>query len=265
MRLVKIIAAIVIFGAAAYAILILVNPDDNKISNETVQTPSPEVLGVPEGEGGVDIKIGEIVLNAQFIKVENSQNITLIGNFEEKKTSQDILKEKGCKNLVSGGFYTKDDKPTGLFVSEKSQVKGFVASSLLLLNSIFSVNDFETARITKNVPKDPLRLAVQAGPLLKENGNKLDFASTNDSGERRVAVGVTGENETVFMVFYDPKSVFLGPKLKDLPLAVEIFEEETGIKLADAMNFDGGSASAFITQDFSLKELSPLGSYFCIK
>ncbi len=263
MKILKTAIVLLLILGVLTAFFVLTKPGRERTPEKVTQTPSPEVLGIPENRGGVEIKISERAFKAQYLKVENNQDITLAANFKEKRASQHILREEGCMNLISGGFYTEDFKPTGLFISEKSQIKGFVSSSLL--NSIFSVNDFETPRITRNIPQDPLRFAVQAGPLLKENGYKLDLALAKDSEERRVAVGVTGENQTIFMVFYDPLSVFLGPKLEDLPTAVEIFEGKARIKLADAMNLDGGSASAFITQDFSLKELSVLGSYFCIK
>jgi len=80
-----------------------------------------------------------------------------------------------------------------------------------------------------------------------------------------VISAVTGDNKLIFMVIYDPKSVFLGPELVDLPQIVSLVSAENDLNIADAINLDGGSASAFKSRDFSLSEISPVGSFFCLQ
>ena len=165
--------------------------------------------------------------------------------------------------MVNGGYYAAEGYPTGLFISESREFKIYISSSLS--DAVYSINDFETPRITRLTPQDPLRVALQNGPLLIENDTLMKLSSKSDEEARRVVVGVTGNNETVFIVIYDSSSVFLGPRLKDLPEALEIFENQSQVDLADAMNLDGGMHSVFIKEEFTLLEHSPIGSYFCIK
>lgn len=233
------------------------------LTEKPPESSSPEVLGVQPLNPGVDLEWKGSDIRAYYFQVKEASKIRLLPNFAEKKTSREIFEEEGCSALVNGGFYTPESIPTGLFISEAVQVKKFVASQLL--NAVYSVNDFETPRITRQPPKDPLRLAVQAGPFLVENGLIQDLNLVHDEEARRVVVGVTGSNETVFVGFYNQASSFTGPRLDDLPELLVSFQQKTGISLADAMNLDGGAASSFITQDVSLLEVSPIGSYFCIK
>ena len=230
---------------------------------EDALAPSPEVLGVPASEKGVEIEIGERKFLAFYLVVPDASNITLVPNFDEAKNAFDLFTYQDCAGVVSGGFYTPEASPTGLFVSEGETLKKYTSSSLL--NGVYSINDFETPRIGKAVPRDHLRLGLQAGPVLIENSFAQNLSILRDEEARRVVVGVTGENKTVFIVFYDPESAFIGPMLEDMPRALELFGEKTGVELADAMNLDGGSASAFFTADIALSESSLVGSFFCAK
>jgi uncharacterized protein YigE (DUF2233 family) len=173
-----------------------------------------------------------------------------------------MAKEK-CKFLVNSGYYKADFSPTGLLISEYQKVSSFVASKTA--DGIFSVNDFATPRITSEIPKDRLRLALQAGPILKENSFKKVLKLKSDELARRVIVGVTGANQAVFIVFYDSQSVYKGPFLSNLPDLVEKFEKASGIILADVLNLDGGTASVFISDKLNLPEAVFSGSFFCAK
>jgi uncharacterized protein YigE (DUF2233 family) len=230
---------------------------------ENTLAPSPEVLGVPTSEKGVEIEIGERKFLAFYLEVPDASNITLIPNFDQAKNAFDLFAYQDCAGVVSGGFYTPEGTPTGFFISEGETLKKYTSSSLL--NGVYSINDFATPRIGKAVPRDHLRLGLQAGPVLIENSYEQNLKLIRDEEARRVVVGVTGENKTVFIVFYDPESVFIGPMLEDMPQALELFGEKTGVVLADAMNLDGGSASAFFTAEVNLSEASPVGSFFCVK
>jgi len=225
--------------------------------------PSPEVLGVPTSEQRIEIEIGERKFLAFYMEVADASNITLLPNFDQAKTAFDLFANQSCTAIISGGFYTPEASPTGLFISEGETLKKFTSSTFL--NGVYSINDFDTPRIGKGVPRDHLRLGLQAGPVLIENSFAQNLSILRDEEARRVVVGVTGENKTVFMIFYDPESVFIGPKLEDMPRALELFGEKTGVVLADAMNLDGGSASAFFTAELNLSEASPVGSFFCVK
>jgi hypothetical protein len=259
MKTLKILAVVLVLGVVAFFVL---GPLTKRQKPGLQEELSSEVLGIPAEEEGIEINLDGRKFRAQFVIVENAGDISLLPNFDKKETSRWLKEESQCRALVNGGFYAAEGYPTGLFITQKTRLKGFVATSLT--NAVYSINDFETPRITRSTPQDPLRVALQAGPLLIENNLPLELTGSDEEA-RRVTLGVTGKNESVFIVIYDPASVFLGPILRDLPYALEIFETSSGIDLADAMNLDGGRASAFISPDVTLLELSPIGSYFCIK
>ena len=128
-----------------------------------------------------------------------------------------------------------------------------------------SVNELGTPRITREVPEDPLVNAVQTGPVVFENGAVTKLSFVRDSASRRVIAAVSGENELIFMVFYTQDSAFSGPLLAELPEGVAKLNVEENLGIADAINLDGGSASAFAIPGFSLTEASPVGSFFCAR
>lgn len=190
----------------------------------------------------------------------NPSKLKLIPNFENPLTASEARVEYGCHALINGGFYTIENKPLGLFVNDEGKLESWHESSLL--NGILTLNYLDTPRITRAEPKDSIRIGVQTGPFLKENGSYLDIKSSNDEARRSVAL-ITGENKLYFAIIYNPKSQFLGPTLSELPGVLAEFEEKNGIEIADAINLDGGSTSSFYSQGFSLSEISFSGSFFC--
>ncbi len=248
-----------------FAILIIASLYfQNKGKTETLNEDK-KVLGLPSENGNnlVSFTLGEKTINVSWIEVSDAQSLSLIPNFTEKLTAQEALTKYACIALTSAGFYTKQNSPIGLFTYERKQIKKTIVSSTF--NGFFSLNDFYTPRITRQLPDDSLRMALQSGPLIKENGQILTLKMKNDAAERRIVIGVTGGNKAYLLVFYDPQSVFMGPKFADLGKAVSLFEEETGIVFADVLNLDGGTASLFYSDSLQLPEAVISGSFFCLK
>jgi hypothetical protein len=204
-----------------------------------------------------------------YFEVMNPSDLSLIPNFTEKKSADEVFEEFSCRALVSAGFYTKENSPAGLFISAGKTLRGYIKNSTF--NAILSINDFSVPRITRNVPRDGLVNAVQTGPLLIENANALSVKLANDKSARRVVALVTGENRLYFLIIYSPTQLFGGPYITDLPGILSQIGKKEGIVWADAVNLDGGSASAFMTafkktgKDDKFSELSPVGSFFCLK
>lgn len=233
---------------------------------ETLKSETTEVLGSPEINK--DVLIKEIIFNqdkftAISIKVNNIENIILGSNTHEKYSSNEILDRLNCKVLVSGGFYTKENSPVGLFIDDGNLIKSFLTNTLF--DGVFSINYLLTPRITRDIPKDNLKYAIQSGPVIVENSFAQNLSIKNDKPARRVVAATTGENLVVFIVLFDNNSRLLGPLLEDLPKILSIWQSESGISVADAINLDGGSASAFVSEEFTLTESSAIGSYFCVK
>ena len=195
--------------------------------------------------------------------VSQALSITYYPNYQEKLTSDEVKTKYGCVSLVSGGFYDSDRKPLGLVITQRIKISGYRQSELF--NGVYSINDFETPRITKEVPKDGLRVALQSGPMLIENSFVQKLSLKRDEEARRIVIATTGDNQTIFIVFYNPNSVFMGPLLTDLPQLLTDFQKDTGVILADALNLDGGTASVFNHAGTNLPEAVLSGGFFCIK
>ena len=225
---------------------------------------NPGVLGLPNSINSSEVNISykEKTYKVNWYEINNIDSLFLSVNFD-KLTSQEFIAKEKCIFLSSGGYYKSDYLPTGLLISEYKEVSPFVKSNLA--DGIFSINDFATPRITNEVPRDRLRMALQAGPLLKENGNFNNLSLRNDEEARRVVLGVTGENKAIFTIVYNPDSVYGGPFLKDLPDILSAFENKTGIIFADAMNLDGGTPTIYYDVNTNLPEATIVGSFFCLK
>ncbi len=191
----------------------------------------------------------------------NPWNLKLIPNFIKKQGSKEFGITSSCKYLANAGFYSKENNPIGLFITNGETIGKWQENNLL--DGILTVNELMTPRITRVVPRDSLNIAVQTGPIIKENGSFITLKIMNDSLDRRSVAGITGENELYFLSFYEPNSNYSGPLLADLPTALKTFEEKTGIVFADAINLDGGSASVFKNNNTSLEEITPVGAFFC--
>lgn len=241
---------------ALYAIL---KPDFSKAPGE-----ASDVLGAPTIIANTqDILHNGVTYRAQWFEVENAEQIFLGNNLVEKLPASKIYQSQNCQYLINAGFYTTDDKPIGYFLSDGKVLRSEIVNSTF--NGFFSTNDFATPRITNALPSDHLMLALQSGPILIENSFFQKISINNDKPARRSIVATTGENNTVFIVIYDPESQFNGPFLSDLPEILKAFQLKVNLVFADALNLDGGTASAFYAPETSLSELSPIGSYFCIK
>lgn len=174
-----------------------------------------------------------------------------------------MIDTKECREMVSGGFYTTDDEPTGLFISQGTTIRKAIPNALL--NGYFVINEDSVVSILQSPPDGSVRIALQTGPMLIQHGIPLNLSIRDDEFARRIGVGMTTKSNVIFWAIYDPDNTGSGPKLSEVPQILKKFISLSGVNLLDAINLDGGSASAFIRDDFSLQELTNVGSFFCIR
>lgn len=235
------------------------NIQNKKIAGLSVRTPSSTIMP----ENTVEINFKGKSYWASWISIFDTDRLVLYPNFEAKDTSLTFIKKNNCKSLISGGFYTEDDKPLGLFIAEGEKLRDKIKSSLA--TGIFSLAYNGAVDISSDSVDEKPRFAIQTGPILIENGIFRKLYSRDDTAARRVVVSLTEKNEVVFIAFYSSSSPLQGPYLADLPPFLSRFQDKTGIHLAKAVNLDGGSASAFYNGSFLLEEINYVGSYFCIR
>ena len=198
-----------------------------------------------------------------WIQISNLENLFLFPNFKEKYTLNEAVNNYACKNLTSGGFYTETHSPIGLFISKVGRLSDEVSNKLF--NGYFTLTKNGAAAISRNYLGEPVRIGLQAGPILLYNGAIEELGLTSDKMARRNIVALTKEGEIYFITIYDKESVFIGPLLTNLPELIINIQNEIGVEFDSALNLDGGSASAFYTQNIQLSELTPVGSFFCEK
>jgi len=255
---------LVVFLLVITFIFILRNTFVSSLKKGETEGDIPQHSDTPQSKISQTI---EINVEDKNIKVSwfivSPKNLYLYPNFTEKLSAKNLKKQNNCQSLVSGGFYTQNNTPTGLFVSEGRQLTSYMRNQLF--NGVFSVNYEDSPLISLGEPEDKIRIGLQTGPLLIQDKNTLNLSLVNDEQARRVVAGITESGNIIFLIFYDRDSVFTGPKLENMPNAVIDTSSKIGLPIVDAINLDGGSASAFFSPDTSLSELTFIGSYFCNK
>lgn len=231
----------------------------NVLSETDTSTPSPSPSVWPQS---IIINIDNIPIRVSWTIIY-PKNVELYSNLKEQKLSEEIKVNKSCKTLVSGGFYSKENKHLGLFISNFEEISEQIQSATL--NGFMWINADNKIMIATDSPGAIPRLGLQSGPLLISDGKPLILAISNDEPERRIVAGITTDNMLIFMVFYREKSDFEGPLLGELPEVIQLFEKQTNIKIINAINLDGGGHSVFISNFDLLRESAIIGSYFCAR
>lgn len=210
----------------------------------------------------IDFEQDGLIYRVAWVKTADFKNLSLYPNFKEKLSAQELFSQKKCQSLVSGGFYTKEGEPIGLFVSEGEVLKKRIESRLF--DGVFFLEN-DKARITLQTPDGIPRLALQSGPVLLLGGRQVGLKIRDDKLARRVVLALSQEDNAYFFIIFNPDSVLEGPLLADLPQVVEDIGEKADFNFKDAINLDGGSASAFYSDFLTLSEFSSIGSYFCLR
>lgn len=228
---------------------------------QSIEVVTPTLFKMPENT--VAVMEGGKTFWVTWIKVPDKNKVFLYPNFTEKDSARNLIAKNKCKYLVNGSYYTKDDQPLGLFLSNGLMLKDKTASNLMP-GIFFISSDNKEVDIAYDLAGKNVRLALQIGPMLVESGKTKNLMIKDDDLARRMVVALTSDKEIIFITIYDSDLLFSGPKLTNLPDILMQFTEKSGISLSKAANLDGGSASAFYTGTFFLEELSYIGSYFCI-
>lgn len=242
-----------IFGVIGYK---LGNRKEYNFSGE----PSP----TPEAISSSNVSLGENTYAFDYIRVKDASRIKLLPNFSEQKTSQEIIDGGKCKNLINAGFYSKNFTPIGLFISEGDVISRKQTNATL--NGLFLISEANIPDILREIGDKKYRIGLQAGPILIFDSTplKLSLKDEEQEADRRVVVALNDKGEIYFLVVYKQESVFRGPQLSSLPEVLAEIQNSLGEKFVSALNLDGGTASTFWGERVTLKELSPIGSYFCI-
>lgn len=208
-----------------------------------------------------DLTFNEKNYKINWAEVTVPKNITLGGNLEEKKSAKSIFTEKQCKVLTNGGFYTEENDYIGLVYVDGKKLSNESKDSFF--NGVFYITKSGEVGIGSGVPLAQIKHAIQSGPILVRYHTYQKLKINSDENKRRMIVAANDKNEVIFLTIYDPVSGYLGPKLAEAPDILQQFAKGKEITIVDALNLDGGSASAFYTEGVALGEITHIGSYLC--
>ncbi len=251
---------ICIIGIAWFAFKTTTTQSPEWITTPDVPTPIPSET---KEERSLAYAVDGQPFRVAWFAVEDAAAIKLIPNFTQKASSISIVKEHKCTALTNAGFYSKENTPIGMFVVEGKQLNAYQPNALF--NGFFSVDTTGSASIIIELPQGTPRIIVQSGPLFITNGSARKLVIRNDEPARRIIMAQTNDNTVVFLALYSEENMFAGPKLAEVPKHLKEVEKLLGVRFANALNLDGGSASAFIANGISITEFTPVGSFFCVR
>lgn len=256
------VLALVILASVSFVFLILTNRNKDSATpsaiskeerdyseNENEEIQYPETKNITDG------------LKVSWIRTRDKRKLFLYSNLDEKSSSKDLKNKNGCSFLVSGGFYTKENKQIGLFISEGKIIQTEKNSDLF--NGFFVLKNNDA--LIQNSSVMDSRIVLQSGPILFMNEKPLNLTIKNDKKARRNIIAIDSSDNVVFITFYEGKSLISGPELEELPLLIKKVNDEKRLNIVTALNLDGGSASSFITSEIELTEVTRIGSFFCLK
>lgn len=232
----------------------------------TIQTPESTPTAsptIPVTEPNTVAYQNEHYTYSYFI-VQHPENLVLIPNFSQKTDAKSVLDANSCSAAVNGGFYDTNNKPLGLFQTGDTTI-GRQIESDLMNGYLWAQASASAVVISSELPQVPFRFALQTGPILLFDGNVEPLTIHNDAHARRMVAAKNTDGQLLFMTVYNGESVFEGPYLATLPDILMLISSREKLDLADAINLDGGSASAFYFGTAALTELTPVGSIFCLK
>jgi uncharacterized protein YigE (DUF2233 family) len=213
------------------------------------------------------IQLNQVNLNGTkysygIIQVQHNQEVFLIANFLTASLSAEIKNVYACDSIVNGGFYDTANKPLGLFTVGNHTYSAQIPSALV--NGFVWRNQTNNYFIGETAPISNFNWILQTGPFLVESGHPMVLKLTADENARRMVAATSGNN-LYFLTLYNPDQIYSGPNLADVPTLVSQISRDNNLNIQNAINLDGGMASAFINPNLKLEELTRVGSFFCIK
>ncbi len=198
----------------------------------------------------------------QYVIAAPSQ-VTLFSNLKQSTDSASAKRTHQCTSLINAGFYTKEQKHLGLFISNHTNIHPAIESTLV--DGYLSISDTNQATISFQEPSSESRFAVQSGPIIRTDSTKRLLRLIDDKFARRSIAGISDDGHLIFLTLYFKDQEYSGPLLSRTPYILEAIQQAENMHITAAINLDGGSASAFLSDTGALTELAPIGGFFCIK
>jgi exopolysaccharide biosynthesis protein len=148
-----------------------------------------------------------------------------------------VMRRENCLAGVNGGYFDPEDKPVGLLISAGKIIAPLRKARLLSGVMVVSNSRIQLLRASEYSAKQKATAALQCGPFLVDRGQPVP--GLNDVRAARRTFIVTGGSDHVALGFCsDVTLAELGKILATPGIAADL-------KVQRALNFDGGSSSAF--------------------
>lgn len=210
--------------------------------------------------------IREVVVSgekfAYVFSISDPGRTKLVSNFEDKLSSAELTQNNHCASGINGSFYDENREPLGWWKSEGVTRKKPTHNNLL--NGYIGLRENNTMWINKNPPDSEVVWGMQSGPVLITDGKQEKLTLAADKQARRSVGGTTALGKFVAMSIFRRDSRFDGPLLSLLPAVVGSISDKEGWQIMDAVNLDGGAASAFYSANELVPEMVVVGSWICI-
>lgn len=207
------------------------------------------------------VRIADAEFNYTFF-VTDPRKIKLVANFDDKNSSEAISDSNDCEKGINGSFYNQNREPLAGWEANGNVRKNITHNNLL--NGYIGLSESNFFWLGREIPEEPMKWGMQAGPVLMTQGKKEVLNMATDKPARRSVAGITSTGQAVMISVFLENSRYDGPTLELLPEVILKINETESLQIDRALNLDGGSASAYYTQTYKLPELIAVGSFLCV-
>ncbi len=171
------------------------------------------------------------------------------------------MKKMQGKVIINGGYFDKNNHPTGLLVDD-GQTFG---SSYQGFGGMFSVDNQGNVSVRSlsqqpyDSANDQLTQATQSSPMLMLNGKRTQF-SADAANQRRTVIATDKQGRLLFITSSSP--AFTLDEFADLLVSSDL-------SINNALNLDGGASTALYVntpkQKISIDSFTPLPIVLVVK
>ncbi len=260
MRLVQIFIVLIV-GSFLVSMMLDRPAMTSRTNSANTTTSTPTLTPVPTITTNI-IKYGDNEFRYEVEALTDLTKVKLVYNYEQKTSVEELARVNNCRAGANGGFYDTDNEPLGLVIVDGKKLKGYRKNDLF--NGVASIDMDDNFYITNTPIEVKVKYAVQSGPMLMNKGKALQLSLKSDELARRVVVANTADKKKLLLlVFFMDESPLSGPYLEDLPIIVSKLNKVGSLGISEALNMDGGSASAFRNEGIKLNEWVSVGSWWC--
>ncbi|MBE3559663.1 MAG: phosphodiester glycosidase family protein [Ktedonobacteraceae bacterium] len=176
-------------------------------------------------------------------------------------TMSEWMNQAQARVIINGGYFDKNNRPTGLLVSDGTvtgtSYQGF--GGMLAVDSQNHVTLRSLRQQPYKASLDRLQQATQSSPMLMLDGKRTQFDS-NAASQRRSVAAMDKQGRLLFIV--SPAQSFSLDELADLLVASDL-------SLQSALNLDGGASTGLYVRGkdkkVSVDALTPLPIVIIVK